>query len=135
MTNVLTRLEPGYALNRTRQLFLATEVRIADRFLSRLRGLLATRAEDFRFGRGLWIRPSKGVHAIGMRYPIDAVYLDRDHRVVHIEQELRPWRLGAVRPQAAGVLELPAGTVRRTNTSVGDQITIEVGACVGPLAR
>lgn len=124
MATPLVHPIPGYALNRTRQVFLATELRFADRFFSRLRGLLTTRHHDFAFGRGLWIVPSKGVHALGMRYPIDAVYLDENHRIIHIQSELRPWRLGAIRKDAAGVLELPAGAVARTNTQVGDEIAI-----------
>ncbi|HUX67759.1 MAG TPA: DUF192 domain-containing protein [Terriglobales bacterium] len=124
MSSTLAHPLPGYALNRTRQVFLATELRFADRFFSRLRGLLATRAQEFGFGRGLWIHPSKGVHALGMRYAIDAVYLDHEHRIIHIQSDLQPWHLGAIRKDAAGVLELPAGAVARTNTQVGDEIAI-----------
>lgn len=113
---------PLYAINRTRQVFLATDVRKAESFFTRLCGLLATPAREFAFGRGLWIHPSKGVHMLGMRYAIDAVYVDKDNRVVHIQPELQPWSLGAVRKDAAGVLELPAGAVARTQTQVGDEI-------------
>ena len=135
MSEPLAHPSPGYALNCTRQVFLATELRIADDFLTRLRGLLATKVHEFGFGRGLWIHPSKGVHMLGMRYPIDAVYLDGGHNVIHIEAELKPWRMGAIRREAAGVLELPAGAVKRTNTQVGDRISIRPELCVGPLAR
>lgn len=135
MATPLAHSLPGYALNRTRQVFLATELRFADRFWARLKGLLTTRRQEFGFGRGLWIEPSKGVHALGMRFTIDALYLDRDHRVIHIQAGLRPWRLGRVLRQAAGVLELPAGAAARTRTQVGDEISIRAEDCVGPLAR
>jgi hypothetical protein len=125
----------GYALNCTRRVFLATELGFAGSFFSRLRGLLATPGHEFGFGRGLWITPSRGVHALGMRYPIDAVYLDAEMRVIHIEAGLRPWRLGAVRRCAASVLELPAGAVRKTRTAVGDTLRIARGPCLGPVAR
>ncbi len=124
MSEPIAHSLPSYALNRTRQAFLATDLRFADRFASRLCGLLATRRADFGFGRGLWIHSSKGVHAIGMRYAIDAVYLDRQNRIIHIQERLRPWRLGAIRKEAAGVLELPAGAVAQTNTQLGDEIAI-----------
>ncbi|HWG36878.1 MAG TPA: DUF192 domain-containing protein [Terriglobales bacterium] len=127
MSATIAHALPGYAVNRTRQVFLATELRFADRFFSRLRGLLTTHPHDFSFGRGLWIHPSKGVHAMGMRYAIDAVYLDRQHRIIHIHRDLRPWHLGAIRKDAAGVLELPAGAVERTQTQVGDEIAICAG--------
>lgn len=114
----------GYAINNTRQVFLATEVRFADRFFTRLRGLLATTRKEFSDGRGLWIHPSKGVHMFGMRYAIDAVYLDHEQKVIHIEAGLRPWHVGAIRKEAEGVLELPAGSVERTGTQVGDHVAI-----------
>ncbi|TAN24292.1 MAG: DUF192 domain-containing protein [Acidobacteria bacterium] len=113
---------PLYAINQTRQVFLATDVRKADGFFRRLCGLLATPAREFGFGHGLWIQPSRGVHMLGMRYPIDAVYVDEHNRVVHIEPQLQPWRLGAICKAAVSVLELPAGAVAATETQVGDEI-------------
>jgi hypothetical protein len=59
-----------------------------------------------------------------MRFPIDAVYLDQERIVIHLEQGLKPWRVAAVRVQAASVLELPIGTVNDTKTEVGDRVDI-----------
>ena len=61
-----------------------------------------------------------------MRFPIDAVYLDRDRTVVHIEEDLKPWRIAAVRINAASVLELPTGTIRESQTARGDRVDILV---------
>jgi uncharacterized membrane protein (UPF0127 family) len=114
----------GYAFNRTRSTYLATDLVIACTHWSRFRGLMATHASRFPRGLGLWISPSHGIHTFAMRFPIDVVYLDRDRIVVHIEEDLRPWRLAAVRVQAVSVLELPSGTVRDSRTAVGDQVDI-----------
>jgi uncharacterized membrane protein (UPF0127 family) len=114
----------GYAFNRTRTTYLATELLIARTHWSRFRGLMATDASSFRPGQGLWILPSHGIHTFAMRFPIDAVYLDQERIVVHLEQGLKPWRLAAVRARAASVLELPFGTVTDTKTEIGDQVDI-----------
>ena len=114
----------GYAFNRTRTTYLATELAIARSHWSRFRGLMATSAPHFRSGQGLWIVPCRGVHTFAMRFPIDVVYLDREKIVIHIEQALQPWRLAAIRLLAASVLELPAGTVRNSKTALGDQVDI-----------
>jgi uncharacterized membrane protein (UPF0127 family) len=116
----------GQAFNRTRQLYLATELAVADTHWTRLRGLLGVSAGDFRIGRGLWIRPCRGVHTLAMPFPIDVVYLDRAGRVVHVEHDLQPWRFSPVRLQAASVLELPSHTVARTETALGDSIEIRI---------
>jgi uncharacterized membrane protein (UPF0127 family) len=114
----------GYAFNRTRITYLATDLLIARTHWSRFRGLMATDSSRFSRGQGLWINPSHGIHTFAMRFPIDAVYLDRGRIVIHIEEDLKPWRLAAVRVHAASVLELPTGAVRESLTVVGDQVEI-----------
>ncbi len=114
----------GYAFNRTRTTYLATELLIARTHWSRFRGLMATDASRFRRGQGLWIVPCHGVHTLAMRFPIDAVYLDQERIVIHIEHELKPWRMAAIRVLATSVLELPTGTVSDTRTELGDQVDI-----------
>jgi uncharacterized protein len=112
------------AFNRTRETYLATALAVADGHWTRLRGLLGLSADDFRNGSGLWIVPCHGVHTLGMGFPIDVIYLDEGMNVVHVEQNLRPWRVAPVRMQATSVLELPSHTVRKTGTGVGDRIEI-----------
>lgn len=116
----------GQAFNHTRQVHLATALAVADTFWTRFRGLLGLTSDDFGNGSGLWIVPCNGVHTHGMRFPIDVVYLDRNMNVIHVQADLRPWRLGPVRMQAASVLELPCRTVAETRTSVGDKIEITI---------
>lgn len=114
----------SYAFNRTRATYLATDLVIARTHWSRFRGLMVTDSSKFRPGQGLWINPSRGIHTFAMRFPIDAVYLDRDRTVIHIEEDLKPWRMAAIRIQAASVLELPTGTIRDSQTALGDKIDI-----------
>jgi uncharacterized protein len=117
----------GQAFNRTRQVSLASVLTVADTHWTRLRGLLGLDTGEFGKGRGLWIVPCRGVHTLGMRFPIDVVYLDRQMKVIHVQSELQPWRVAPVRGQAASVLELPCRTAVETGTAVGDRIEITVG--------
>jgi uncharacterized membrane protein (UPF0127 family) len=118
----------AFAFNRTRRVFLATDLTVADTHWARLCGLMGAAPTAFRAGRGLWIVPSHGVHTFAMRFPIDVLYLDGSRVVVHLEQNLKPWRIAPVRARAASVLELPTGTLRATGTALGDEIDIQIQA-------
>lgn len=113
-----------YAYNRTRGAYLATDLMLADTHWTRLRGLMATDAEKFPQGRGLWIVPCRGVHTFGMRFAIDVVYLNAEQKVVYVQENLRPWRMAPVRLSAVSVVELPPGTIGQTQTGVGDVIDV-----------
>jgi len=113
-----------YIYNKTRETFVATEATVADSYLRRLVGLLGKTKRWAQLGRGLWIVPSRGVHTIGMMFPIDLIFLSKEKEVVHVEEHLRPFRISAVSLKATSVLELPAHTVFRTGTQVGDRIEI-----------
>jgi uncharacterized protein len=123
----------SYAFNRTREAYLATQLRIAETHWSRFRGLMCADASSFSAGRGLWLVPSRGVHTFAMRFPIDVLYLDRDKTVVHLEQNLKPWRMAPVRMNAISILELPENTLGSTRTAVGDVIEIVSGSEGHPL--
>ena len=111
-------------LNRSKQTVLASEVELADSSWTRMKGLLGQTSEDFPAGKGLWITPSQGVHTIGMKFPIDVVYLDKGRRVIHVSHSLPPFRIAAMKFKARSVIELPAGTLAQTQTSVGDVLEI-----------
>jgi len=89
-----------------------------------MKGLLGRKPGDFTAGKGLWIVPSQGIHTIGMSFPIDVAYLDSQRRVIHICHELKPFRIAAIKAKARSVIELPAGTLAQTQTSVGDVLEI-----------
>ena len=78
----------------------------AEDFISRLLGLHAH--PPLQSNRGLWLRPCKAVHTIGLGYPIDVVFLDRRFRPVRIEEHVRRNRI-LVCWRAHSVVELPAG--------------------------
>ena len=101
---------------------MATNVAVADSYFRRLVGLLGKTKKWARPGQGLWIIPSHGVHTLGMLFPIDLIFLDREKNVVHVEEHVKPFRISRVSIRTHSVLELPAHTVYRTGTCVGDQL-------------
>lgn len=107
-------------VNETNRTVVAERVERADTFLTRLVGLLGR--DGLAPDEALWIAPCKGIHTIGMRFTIDAVFLDSDLRVVGVRERVAPWRATRFVSRATSVLELAAGTVTRTGVSIGDHL-------------
>ena len=108
--------------NNTRQTLLVSDLEVAETGWRRTKGLIGRSARNFNKGKGLWLLPCEGVHTIGMAFPIDVAYLDSDDRVVHMYQNLRPFRVGKVKRRVKSVLELPAGVLAESRTEVGDHL-------------
>jgi uncharacterized membrane protein (UPF0127 family) len=104
---------------------IADKVGVAASRTARAVGLL-TRS-SLEPGEALWIVPSRGVHTWGMRFTIDVLALDEAGTVIDCVSNLRPWRVRLPRKGTAGVLELPAGTLQASNTSVGHRVVLELG--------
>jgi uncharacterized membrane protein (UPF0127 family) len=118
------RENPTYtAANATRGTILATRIKVAATSLERRQGLL--KSERLQSGDGLWIAPCEAIHTIGMRWPIDVVFLDGGYRIRKIARELAPWRM-AVCFTGSSVLELPVGILDDTDTQIGDFLVFSV---------
>ncbi|MCS7223410.1 MAG: DUF192 domain-containing protein [Armatimonadetes bacterium] len=110
--------------NKTKQTVLCTDCIIADGFVARTIGLMGR--SYFPDGAGLLLLPAKGgIHTFFMKFPIDAAYLDTDLTVVAVKESLPPWKLWLPRsPSAFAVLEVPSGTLARTQTTAGDLLRV-----------
>lgn len=94
-------------LNKTRNLTVSAEAGRADTFGTRLFGLiprLSLGPEE-----GLWLEPCAMIHMCFMRFAIDAVFLDKNLKVLRVIENFRPWRFSPWVYGARGVLELPSG--------------------------
>ena len=109
--------------NQTRNLPLITQGRLANTFWSRLRGLLG--ATSLKRGEGLILAGEKSIHTFLMRFPIDVVYVDESLRVIRVDSNMVPYRLGPFVTQSAYVLEMPVGTITETATAIGDQLKFD----------
>jgi uncharacterized membrane protein (UPF0127 family) len=95
---------------------------LAETPLARVKGLLGRSRLDE--GEGILLRPASSIHTWFMRFPIDAVFVDRDLRVVRVAENLRPWR-AAARKGAHAVVELAAGESARRGVRPGDLLVTE----------
>ena len=108
--------------NQTRECFLGLKVSAADTTFSRLKGLIGRL--KLKFDEGIWVVPSSGIHTLGVLFPLDLIYLDKDFKVIHVIEYFPSFRIAPLRTQAASVLELPTHTIYSSQTQPGDQLVI-----------
>ncbi len=101
---------------------IGNRIMIADSFWTRFRGLLSR--SGLEEGEGLLISPCWSIHCLGMKFAIDAIFLDKDYRVVAIHPDMNPGATASNR-KARYVLELKAGEAAKHNIQVGEQLRIE----------
>lgn len=101
---------------------LAEELEMPATMFGRGLGLMFRRRLDA--GRGMWINPCSSIHMMFMRFPIDAVFLDRGERVRKVYRRLPAWYGIGWSVGARSVLELPPGSTSGVDLRKGDQIVI-----------
>jgi uncharacterized protein len=69
-------------------------------------------------------RPCRQIHTIGMRFPIDVAFCDRDGRVLRTST-VAPWRVTRVVWRSGFVVEAAAGSFDRWTLRPGDRIEVK----------
>jgi uncharacterized membrane protein (UPF0127 family) len=101
---------------------LSTRANVATSMWARFWGLMGK--APLPEGEALIIDPCSSVHTMFMRFAIDVVYLDREHKILKVAAAVKPYRTSAGRG-ARSVIEMPAGAAERAGLTVGDRVVIE----------
>lgn len=109
--------------NSNKNTIVAENVFFADTPFKRAKGLLGRK--ELRSGECLIIKPCNSVHSFFMRFAIDVLFLDKNHRVVGMVVNLLPYRLSPLFLKAQCVIELPTGTIKATRTETNDCLLFE----------
>jgi hypothetical protein len=104
---------------------------LAETPLARTKGLLGR--TGLERGEGILLRPASSIHMWFMRFPIDAVFVDAENRVLRIVSDLRPWRLAWCKG-AKAVVELAAGECERVGLRAGDRLLLRESESAPPRA-
>ena len=112
-----------FVYNKSRETFLSFRVKVADSLVGRLVGLLGRRS--LQPDSGVWIVPANAIHTVGMMFCFDLVLIDKNFKVVGLRELVRPFTITMPNRKAESVLELPAHSIFRSRTQIGDQLVIE----------
>jgi uncharacterized protein len=98
---------------------VCAQTEVADTVWRRVRGLLGR--ASLPAGSGILFRGESSIHSAFMRFEFDAVFMDRELRVVGLAERIPPWRARGARG-TRNILELAAGEISRTGVAIGDQL-------------
>jgi uncharacterized protein len=116
-------MKRGYkAVNATQNNIIAPCVDIADTPWDRFWGLM--NKPGVSEGYGLWIVPCSDIHSLFMKFEFDAVFVDKQGKVVKLVEKMKPWGLSLAKG-AHAVLELDGGVIAQTGIHLYDEIVLE----------
>ena len=73
----------------------------------------------------LLIYPCNSIHMFFMRFSIDVLFVDKNNEIIYLLENFIPWKISRIIWKSYYVIELPCGTIKKTNTNIGDIIKIE----------
>ena len=71
-------------------------------------------------GEGLIITQCKSIHMFFMKFAIDAIFVNKENKVVGLVKGIKPFRLSPIFPKSSCVIELHPGVIEKSNTQIGD---------------
>lgn len=118
--------------------WIARRLIIARSFGDRLRGVL--KHGDLEPDTALLITPCSSIHTFAVPFPLDAIFLSAQLRILHLAPNIAPWRIRWAPRGTKHVLELPAGTLDRLQLQEGTFVclrssTDESRGALTPAAR
>jgi len=112
-------------INKTKNKILSSNAKQLFSSISKLKGLMFTKkfphALIFDFGKEKIIN----VHMFFVFYPIDVLWLNKKKRIVHLKENLKPFTFTIFSKPAKYIIELKKGTIKKTNTSIGDIVSFK----------
>jgi uncharacterized protein len=108
------------AVNLSNGAEIANEIAKAHSFFTRFKGLMFSKS--LPEGHGLHIQPCQSIHTFFMNYPIDVLYLNKEYEIVGLQESFQPSKIGQVYKNGYSVLELPPGSIQKSDTKIGQKI-------------
>jgi uncharacterized protein len=112
---------PHQLVNARSGRIIANQLLLAFDSATRKTGLL--KHASLPAGTAMVIAPTNAIHTFFMKFPIDVVFVAKSGKVLKIRAAMPAWRmLGALRGFA--VVELAAGALAQSETTVGDELAL-----------
>jgi uncharacterized membrane protein (UPF0127 family) len=89
-------------------------------FIQRLRGLIGKKS--LPQNQGMLFEPGGSIHTLGMRFPIDVLFLDKEGTILANHKRIVPYRLCLAPRKTRYVLEVAEDALDEFNLEKGQQL-------------
>jgi hypothetical protein len=100
------------------------EVMVADNFWTRFKGLMGKKSETIEQMGGLLIKPCSQIHTFFMKCAIDVIYLDRDNRIIKIEEAIPPGKCCKLVKGSKSLVEFPINSINKYGFKENDKVEV-----------
>lgn len=121
-TNII-KMKLVKIINTKNNEIIGNEIIYANTPYRRFIGLMGKK--EINDGQGVFLTPCNSIHMMFMKFPIDLIFVDRKNKIIHMTENIQPWKISRIVFMAQSVLELPVGTISKTMSEVGDILSIE----------
>ena len=108
-------------INLTKNKILAQKPVAAISFCERSRGMIGRNFDGFD---AMVFDGCNCIHTLFMSIAIDVLFVSSNNVICELRKDLKPWRPFIRSGKARSVIELPAGTVEKTDTVIGDVLNL-----------
>ncbi len=108
--------------NVTRNTLIAASSKVADSVLTRAVGLMFSKPTEAAMILSFPKETAVSLHMFFVFFPIDVLFVDSGMKVVEVVKSLAPFTAYSAAQKAKFVVELPAGSIAKSKTHVGDRI-------------
>lgn len=108
-----------YSSSKAEKQHFTLEIKVADTFWLRLKGLLVTR--QLPVTQGLLLKQCNSIHMFGMLYALDIVYLDKQGFILKLVENLKPFQISCCW-KAQDTLEVKSGMIKQAGWKIGEKL-------------
>ncbi len=110
-------------IDTTNDNIIGDKIEIAESFWSKTVGLL--NRKKLKKDEGLLLKKTRSIHSIGMKFNFDAIYLDKDFKIVEIHHNIKPNKVLPIVFNAKHTLEVAANTAKELGLKKGNFLKID----------
>jgi len=112
-----------FLINKTKKRIIIEKTALCRTVFKRAAGLMLSKKENkaliFIFSKEKIVP----LHMLFVFYPIDVIFADKNKKVAEIKENFKPFTFYSPKNKAMYVVELPAGTIKKSRTEVKDVLS------------